>query len=232
VCTEDSDCCNNTCHEGTCLALGSCTTVGEPCSGVRECCSNACADPGTGTPVCQWLSGCRPIGEVCRDNGDCCSDECVPSDGGLLDRCNDPPGCLDPGEVCFVGASMNCCGGHEFCRPTIAGVYRCFSEEIPDGECLPDLAPCSFSDECCCLLCAPDPTTGALLCCPEGEDCVPDGGVCLSDMDCCSGHCNSDGFCAEDDTPCVELGGTCVTDEDCCSGWCNPETHTCGVFLG
>ncbi|MFH1434822.1 MAG: hypothetical protein ABIJ56_03805, partial [Pseudomonadota bacterium] len=229
VCTEDDDCCNGVCDEGYCALLGECTVVGDPCEGVRECCSNACVESGAGTTTCQYLSGCRPIGEVCEENDDCCSEECEPSDHDLVKRCDNPPGCLDPGEVCFVGASLNCCGGHEFCRPTFAGVYRCYDPEIPEGECIPDGDPCSFSDECCCELCAPD-DDGALICCPGGMPCVPNGGACLTDADCCDLNC-VDGVCGEPDTSCVPLEGDCTTSEDCCSEYCDPATGKCGVLI-
>jgi hypothetical protein len=123
---------------------------------------------------------------------------------------------------------MNCCAGHEACRVTVAGVERCFGETPPDEPCLPDLAPCAFSDECCCGLCAFD-ETGALVCCPEGTGCIEDGDPCTTDVDCCSGNCNESGFCGPDEVPCVELGGECETDEDCCGGYCSPTTHTCAV---
>jgi hypothetical protein len=226
VCTEDDDCCTLRCDEGYCYDLANCTVVGEPCTGSLECCSGACADSGTGTPTCQYLSGCRSILELCLENSDCCSGSCYEDPNDEVLRCERPGGCLNPGEVCWSGSANNCCGGQELCLPTIAGVSRCFSAP-PDESCILDGEPCSFSDECCCLLCAPD-TEGSLVCCPGGEPCVPDGGACISDIDCCSMSC-IDGVCGPPDTNCIPLGGTCTTDEDCCSGRCDPTTNTCTV---
>ena len=111
----------------------------------------------------------------------------------------------------------------------MGGVYRCYFSDNPD-DCLPDLAPCSFSDECCCLLCAPD-SEGDFVCCPGGVDCVPNGGACVSDADCCDLHC-VDGVCQPPDIDCVPMGGECVVDEDCCAGLiCNPETGRCYFLM-
>ena len=225
VCTEDDDCCTLLCDDGYCLVLTNCTVVGEPCTGMRECCSGACADSGTGTTTCQYLSGCRSILELCTEADDCCSGVCEVDDLGLVLRCQRTGGCLDPGEVCWSGSAVNCCGGHELCQPTIAGVSRCY-ESDPGETCIPDGEACAFSDECCCELCVPDPTTGDLTCCPGDIDCVPEGGACMSDLDCCGYNCE-DGICGPPDRSCVPLGGPCETDEDCCSNNCDPETHTC-----
>jgi len=215
ICVAGNDCCSGACDDGRCADLGACKIVGEPCTGVRDCCSNACADPGTGSPVCQFLSGCRPIGEICSANDQCCSNECVLSDHDLVMRCNNPPGCLDRGEVCFVGASNNCCpgGGQGLCLPTIAGVNRCYGQL----ECLDDGVECAFGDECCCGLCAIDPIGPET--CECDIPCIPLGGSCAADVDCCSGTC-IDGICDDPDTGCQPLGGACDAPSDCCSGVC------------
>ena len=227
VCTEDDECCSLLCDEGYCAILSNCTVVGEPCTGYRECCSGACADSGIGTLTCQYLSGCRSILELCEHDTQCCSGECDVDDHDGVERCVRPGGCLRPGEVCWSGSANNCCGGHELCIPTIAGVSRCF-ESDPDEDCIADGDPCHFSDECCCGLCVPDEEGGALTCCPGGIECVPDGGACITDIDCCSMAC-IDGVCGEPDTNCIPLGGFCETDEDCCSDNCNESTNTCWV---
>ena len=64
--------------------------------------------------------------------GDCCSGVCEVDDLGLVLRCQRTGGWLDPGEVCWSGSANNCCGGHELCQPTIAGVSRCY--ETDPGE--------------------------------------------------------------------------------------------------
>jgi len=223
VCNDNSECCNQSCVNGLCESLGGCTTVYEPCSGGGECCSGICADPGTGYPVCLYIGGCTPIGEICQVDEDCCSfgNPNLPGPACTLDgsalRCADPPACLDDGELCDYAASNNCCsGGQSHCMPTSIGVSRCF---FSDTECIPTGGECSFSDECCVGVCAPDPQTGILVCNPT---CIPEGDQCTADADCCSGHCNADGICGPDEDPCVPLGGVCVVAEDCCD-----PTHLC-----
>jgi len=227
VCSDPDDCCTMACQAGICVTLGNCGVVGIPCTGFRECCSGACAESGMGTPTCQYLSGCRPIGEICLGDADCCSTGCDPSaDYPDILRCQHPAGCLADGEVCWTGSANNCCSGRRNCRPTLAGVSRCYGTD--EGSCTTDLQPCSFTDECCCGLCAPD-AAGALVCCPAGEICIPDGGRCTTDADCCGWSC-VDGVCGGE-SPCVPLSGPCETAEDCCSGDCDPTTHSCTPLL-
>ncbi|NMC71006.1 MAG: hypothetical protein GYA57_13210 [Myxococcales bacterium] len=219
LCNEGADCCNGICVgaspplPGRCAFLGGCYTVGTPCTGNRNCCSKACVDPGTGVRVCTYLSGCRPMGEICTTDAECCGGLCRPDDRGLSMRCQNPPGCQPAGEMCFAGATNNCCGGSEYCRPTIAGVYRCWAPGWTD--CLPEGDLCHFGDECCSGVCTLWPD-GFYRC---GATCVPNGGPCTSDFDCCEGVCR-DGVCAPPDSSCLPLGEPCTLPEDCCSGFC------------
>jgi hypothetical protein len=219
VCDEGGDCCNDICDDyvspadpGRCAFLGGCDTVGQPCTGNRACCSLACVDPGTGTRVCTYLSGCRPMGELCVTDADCCGSRCRSDDGGLSMRCQNPPGCQPAGEMCGTGASNNCCGGNENCRPTIAGVSRCWSPGWT--VCLPEGSVCAIGDECCSGVCAQWPD-GIFRC----GACSPEGGSCATDFDCCDGVCR-DGVCGPPDSDCFPLGHECVDDIDCCSGDC------------
>jgi hypothetical protein len=174
-------------------------------------------DPGIGYPICVYLSGCRPVGELCITTSDCCSGLCNPD--GPVFRCDNPPGCQPDGEMCGIAATNNCCNGKSSgCRPTIAGVSRCFG--TPVGGCFADGAACNFSDECCCGLCADD-GAGDMVCCPAGILCVDDGDSCTADEDCCSGYCNMiTGECGADEDPCDELVAPCTLDIECCSGYC------------
>jgi hypothetical protein len=249
---------------GHCAELGACGVAGEPCSpeGVSggSCCSAACLDPtGSGTPRCQYLGGCRIQDELCENDGDCCSGSCEQKgttlDGRPIMRCANAGSCLPIGEVCFQGASANCCpnGGGDFgCMPTSTGIDRCYGGEGnctlpgqqcttvdecckdpypdigcdpgPDGStdicCLPQGHECAFGDTCCCGVCAPD-STGALVCCPGGNNCVADGGACTISSDCCAGCCNN-GTCTTDTSVCGtctlgQLGESCATNADCCN---------------
>lgn len=229
VCLSDDMCCTMSCTDGgTCMEFTNCAVVGIPCTGYRECCSGACVESGVGTPTCQYLSGCRPVNEICFTDDDCCSDVCEAStDDPEVSRCHHPAGCLGDGEVCFTGSANNCCSDRRNCRPTLAGVSRCFA--LPEGECIADTQPCTFNDECCCGLCAED-AAGARVCCPGGITCVPVDGACTADVDCCEGFC-VDGSCTGEDRPCVPFAGPCETNEDCCSDYCDPATHVCTTML-
>ncbi|NMC69844.1 MAG: hypothetical protein GYA57_07215 [Myxococcales bacterium] len=228
ICRSDDECCTMSCDRGVCMEFTNCAVVGIPCTGFRECCSGACVESGVGTPTCQYLSGCRPVNEICFTDDDCCSGGCQPStDDPEVFRCHHPAGCLGDGEVCFTGSANNCCSGRRNCRPTLAGVSRCYA--VPEGECIADGQACTFNDECCCGLCAAD-ASGARVCCPGGITCVPVDGPCTADVDCCDGYCVA-GSCTSDERPCVPYAGPCTTDADCCSDYCDPATHVCTAIL-
>jgi hypothetical protein len=220
LCNEGADCCTGICEgytpttPGRCAFLGGCLTVGQPCTGNRNCCSKACVDPGTGVRVCTYLSGCRPTGELCTTTGECCASLCERDDRGRSWRCQNPPGCQPAGEMCIAGATNNCCGGHEYCRPTIAGVYRCWSPGWTD--CLAGGELCHFGDECCSGVCTVWPD-GFYRC---GSTCLPEGGGCTADGDCCAPDVCLDAVCLPPDTPCVPLGGICSVNADCCTLLC------------
>ncbi|MBI5501167.1 MAG: putative metal-binding motif-containing protein [Deltaproteobacteria bacterium] len=220
LCNVNADCCDGICEgytpttPGRCAFLGGCLTVGQPCTGNRNCCSKACVDPGTGVRVCTYLSGCRPYGELCTVDANCCSGLCEPDDAGRSMRCQNPPGCQPAGEMCFTGATNNCCGGHDNCRPTIAGVNRCW----PDGwtVCLPEGDICHFGDECCSGVCSLQPD-GTYRC---GGACIALGGTCTADADCCTPNICRGGTCQPPDAACSPLGTPCLLSTECCSGFC------------
>ncbi len=131
-----------------------------------------------------------------------------------LVRMPSAPGCQPAGEMCYIGATNNCCGGREYCRPTIAGVNRCWA---PDWTtCLPGGEICHFGDECCSNVCTLWPD-GSYRC---GTTCVPEGGGCTADGDCCAPNVCRDGLCGPPDTSCVPIGGACTVAADCCSLYC------------
>lgn len=232
LCDADADCCNNYCDRpngatvGSCAALGSCETVGEPCGnpGVNgSCCSNACVDEGSGVATCVFLGGCLPLGEVCETAGECCGGSCIDSgttaDGRPIMRCADTTSCLNPGEVCMTGASSNCCpagGGSTGCETANSGVDRCFGGE--PGCTIPSNG-CTTVAECCtdlgAIVCEPGPDGMNICCLPDGESCT------FGDT-CCSGVCapDSGGNLVCNPGGCVDTGGGCTADSDCCGGCC------------
>jgi len=150
---------------------------------------------------------------VCTSNAECCSDECDPPDAYGIRRCNNPPGCVDAGEICGQGGSDDCCVlRHRGCTPTGLGVSRCNDH----ATCIPEAGMCDFSEQCCDgRLCVLD-ASGVRRC---SSSCVATGGRCLSHADCCGGTC-LDGFCTDASGGCVPLGGFCTAGADCCSGFC------------
>ncbi len=244
ACSETRACCSGVCaNDGSgyysCQYIGGCRPYGEICRSDEECCNNpAFSGPGVCDPIneeigrCLNPNGCAPAGELCGSGyHDCCP-------------CSTPdksPGC--PNE-----------NGDLFCQETVFGVERCFSDDcvLKDGECdgdedccggvctdgvcnaglecLPDLEACAFSDQCCCQICAPD-DDGDLVCCPGEETCMPAGDKCMSDADCCSGNCNSDGICGPGENACIPVGGPCTNPEDCCSNYCNTMTGSCSTDI-
>jgi hypothetical protein len=167
-----------------------------------------------GIGMCEFLSGCRPFGEVCTTDYQCCSAICDPDpESAGVRRCVNPPGCVDPGEICAEGGSNNCCIlKSRGCVDTGLGVSRCNDHEY----CIPLDGECDYSAQCCdeleCIL-FPD---GIRRC---SDTCVPTGGACTTHADCCEGSC-IDGICDEGETGCVPTGGACVTDLDCCADQC------------
>jgi hypothetical protein len=206
-----------------------CQTAGEPCTGHHECCTGACADPGTGVPICQYVSGCRPIGEVCDAPEQCCSGLCNAYLATGVKRCEKPTGCMPAGEVCWTGQSANCCpqgreGGTALCLPTFSGVSRCWSPDTVT-VCRESGQPCALADDCCSRVCLPD-ATNQLVC---GANCVPLQGVCTANSDCCEAVCLG-GTCQPTTSDCVPFGGPCTTAAECCDNVCDPSGH-CSVTV-
>src|SRR5205814_1775118 len=72
---------------------------------------------------------------------------CGAADSLGLRRCQNPPSCQPPGEVCGgLGATQNCCcpRGQDCCRNTITGVPRCFAQA--QGACIP--TSCTSNNQC------------------------------------------------------------------------------------
>jgi len=243
-CDNDGQCCNGLCDQpngapGICYELGACNVAGEPCSpeGVSggSCCSAACLDPtGSGNPKCQYLGGCRIQDELCKSDSECCSGLCeevgVTQDGRIVKRCGNNGSCLPIGEVCFQGASANCCpnGGGSFgCKPTSTGIDRCYGGE---GNCTLPGDPCETTDECC-----KDPYPDINCEVPANGDqtvcCLDDGHDCAFGDVCCCGVCAPDTngalVCCPGGQSCVPSGGSCTADSDCCQGCCDDSTGTC-----
>jgi hypothetical protein len=211
-CSSGAQCCSLYCENGYCKGLLWCLATFEPCENNSDCCSGECDPDSFGFRVCIPIGGCRTsgrllttegalneFGEICASSAECCSALCEPDSSGAL-RCKkrgDPrsgasnPVCLPEGELCNTGST--CCSGAKCIAPVAppdAGYVlptRCL---IPSGTlCRSDGASCVEPSQCCIAICVlhPDQT---YRCGPPGVDagtCIPAGGGCTRDADCCSG---------------------------------------------
>lgn len=198
VCETDTSCCSFTCRANdagvkTCRYLGGCRPVGELCREDADCCNAAvggtcvkATDQDVGR--CGAVGGCAPAGEVCGigSGGEGGSNECCPGhdnggDANCVETSSGTERCLSSDGQCKADGldcqeASECCSG--ICEGNVCGETAC----VPSGE------SCAFSEQCCDDgVCAPDPTTGELVCNPE---CIAEGDACTSDSDCCGGYCD------------------------------------------
>ena len=149
-CSSGNDCCTGTCSQGTCASLagGSCKVLGQTCSGDSQCCSTNCQ-----SGFCAKAYYCQPVGDVCWSNDDCCGHACSASGG-------------NPGRCALVTG-----GGGSSCDQA--------------GE------PCNGGSNCCSRTCI-DPGSGATVC-QAAEGCRITGTWCTDDQSCCGGGTNPNG---------------------------------------
>jgi hypothetical protein len=236
-CAAGADCCSKLCANGTCQASSFCGQAGDSCSSGADCCTGACAlaagatlgtcdaNPPSGPANCgavdgQLCGGTASDGGVVRDDaglpacgGPCCSRACAPwgPTGALV--CQPASGCHVVGDLCTADA--DCCG----------------SAGLPGGSGKPVT----------CVITAPS----ALGICRNPMGCKPDGDVCKlktmscnSSCDCCSGNCETEDTCKQDNVgvprcaaaQCVAAGSACASSANCCDGVpCVPNLMDGGV---
>jgi hypothetical protein len=67
----------------------------------------------------------------------------------------------------------------------------------------------------------------------SGPPCREPGSLCVSDADCCRGHClPGAGGLPQCSAPCLQDGADCNSAGDCCSGVCSGSPATCGGHSG
>lgn len=135
--------------------------------------------------------------------------------------CAPPPmmGCRLLGDKC--AKPDDCCAGtKDGCRMDAAGTLRCLG---PAGGAACTLAgyPCAVADQCCDgRRCLPDARNGYV--CRTG--CVPVGGGCTADGDCCAGLCvGPPGQMARVALDGQDAGPTCTP----AGAPCDPDAATC-----
>jgi hypothetical protein len=224
-CASGKECCSSLCTQGTCQASSFCGQGGDSCSTAADCCTQLCtvaagatlgtcgANPPGGPANCGVVDG-QLCGGTAADGGivvnssglpacggPCCSRACAPwgPTGALV--CQPASGCHVVGDLCMQDA--DCCG----------------SAGLPGGS----------GKGVTCVITAPA-TIGI---CRNPMGCKPDGDVCKlktmscnSSCDCCSGNCETEDTCKQDNmgvprcaaAQCVDAGGSCASSANCCNG--------------
>ena len=224
-------CCSNFCIAGQCQQPSYCSQAGDTCATAADCCSQVCTITGTqalgicGPPPSGPASCSMPDGTLCAGTtadggiviqdggvpacgGSCCSRSCAPwGPTGVL-VCQPASGCKIEGDICT--SSAQCCGG--------AG----------SGEPQAGLVTCLITAPALVGICR-SPTGGS----DAGNACIPNGDVCKlattscsKDCNCCTGNCNTDDTCKQDNlgiprctgAACVDAGTACSSSADCCNG--------------
>ena len=191
-----------------------CTKVdGMLCAGCGDCCSRLCGPGPAGVSICQPASGCHVTGDLCLRDTDCCggdpasglpgagNGQCHLDPGSKIGICANPMNggtnaCNPEGNVCHDLADPNyacasssarsdCCGPlnpkAQMCHLDALGVPRC--QGIGMCHAVGDV--CANAADCCNNVpCTPN-ATGALHC--NAAKCVPSGGACTINGDCCPG---------------------------------------------
>ena len=224
-CASGGECCSDLCSNGTCQASSFCGQGGDACSVGPDCCTGTCAvaagatlgtcgaTPPGGPANCgvvdgQLCGGSAPDGGIVLNaaglpacGGPCCSRACAPwgPTGALV--CQPASGCHVVGDLWTSDA--DCCG----------------SAGLPGGSGKPVT----------CVITAPS-TLGV---CRNPMGCKPDGDVCKlktmscnSSCDCCSGNCETEDTCKQDNVgvprcapaQCVAAGAACASSASCCGG--------------
>jgi hypothetical protein len=207
---------------------------GVVCNQCNECCSRLCEPGPAGVKICQRASGCHIDGDLCRKDTDCCGGPntglpgagnvvCQKESGQEIGICRNPTGCNPHSNVCHYkdypcdisSARNDCCGApgnSGACQLDTLGVPRCYLLDacVQAGEI------CGSAFYCCDHLPRVPDANGVLRCAAHNPDggttCIPIGGSCTINADCCPGsQCiipigSTQGACGQP-TPALD-GGT------------------------
>ncbi len=224
-CAANAECCSHLCTGGACAASSFCGQPGDACATAADCCTGTCtvgsgqalgtcgSAPPTGPANCgladgQLCEGTASDGGIVRNDaglpscgGPCCSRACAPwGPTGVL-VCQPASGCHVVGDLCTRDG--DCCG----------------SAGLPGGSGKPVT----------CVI-TPPRTVGVcrnpMGCKPDGDVCKLQTSSCNSSCDCCSGNCETQDTCKQDNVgvprcaaaQCVSAGGSCASSANCCGG--------------
>ncbi|GEM_PF-5522102 len=220
LCTADRECCTGMCCGLTCqtqrYSFGASCTFGCEClTGVCDALHGCAANQLTCTPLgqpCTTLTNCKSPESPC-----CCSGNCDSAAGN--GTCQPPVECKRITLDCKEAA--DCCSG--YCNSS----FQCDNAPSTGQVCIGIGLPCIYSEACCSHFCSVNSNT-----CVQnpGEGNYPDGQECISDFQCASGYCNTEGgglfgFC-QTILGCKGPETACNYHSECCSGYCNESTGT------
>jgi hypothetical protein len=236
VCYQAGDCCTGVCTKaagataGTCGALVgspvSCKVDGVVCGGCGDCCSRLCAPfAASGVDICQPASGCHVYGDLCRKDSDCCGGEAPDAGlpGGGLVACTMIPGtglgyCDHPGSGKIMGG-QTCNPEGNVCH------FQNYAGTCANSSDRNDCCACIAKKDCCKIDSVGIPRCNGIGGIDGGIPCVPVGGNCTFDGNCCNGApCVPDSTgqlkcgAGTDGGSCVPKGGPCTSTQDCCAG--------------
>jgi hypothetical protein len=226
ACSSNTACCSGLCSGGTCQASSFCVQPNDACAANGDCCTGTCtiasghtlgtcAASAPGGPAnCGVVDGqlCGGTGTngtgtafldsglpVC--GGPCCSRACAPwGPTGVL-VCQPASGCKPVGDICL--ADSDCCGSSGLPGASNKPVTCDMSGGGPVGIC-----------------------RNPMGCKPNGDVCKLATMSCNSSCDCCSGNCETEDTCKQDNvgvprctgTQCLAAGSACASSADCCNG--------------
>lgn len=155
-------------------------------------CGDGLIDPDSESCDGAALGICGEFGASCGEPGFSNQCQCCSKNGELVSLL----GCCNPSSVAIPTPA-----GDGFCFPLRCDApFTCGarSECLPSGDCCGQLDnPCEFTltgtalQPCCDgLVCGRPDVSGFFLSC-----CVPPGGSCAQDADCCSQSCSGSGTC-------------------------------------
>lgn len=142
-----------------------CAADGASCQDDTGCCSFRCVGGSCAVP----LNACLEANTSCISGGQCCSSVCAQD--GYCSVLGAPGTCAPIGTACRTDAE--CCSSN--CNDTTNACHVGLA-------CADDFVACTFPQECCSRNC------DGQVCQPS--TCVPQGGACARDHQCCVGlHC-------------------------------------------
>lgn len=213
--------CNRPCAAGTSCVNGSCQGTGG-CQSPNTLCGSSCVDTRTDR------NNCGTCGNTCTSGQNCVNSSCVsacnpPCAAGRdcyqgTCTCSSPSQCANernPNGFDCIGAPGNplvtICG----CTPFTGQNRRVCVAGEPCSVCCSDLECRTAVPDLPDIICATVPVNGLV----GRSCCVPQGGLCGGNNQCCGGGC------VNNQCGCLGGGQNCGQHEQCCSNQCGTQAE-------